>query len=184
MKPLADLHTHTRYSDGRGTVTDNVRAAALAGLPAVAITDHGPGGIRIGVDGPDTYLTIQEEAREAGRRYPVQVLVGAEANVTGRDGSIDLPREIISRLVLLIVGLHPYVWPDTPGEALGWLAPNQLARLSRRVREGLRNTNTKALTEAILRYPVNVVTHPDLMLPVNLDELARACARRGGQPWR
>jgi putative hydrolase len=35
-----DLHTHTTYSDGRGSVEENVRAADAAGLMAVAISDH------------------------------------------------------------------------------------------------------------------------------------------------
>ena len=37
---LCDLHTHTSYSDGRGSVEENVRAAEAAGLAAIAISDH------------------------------------------------------------------------------------------------------------------------------------------------
>ena len=35
-----DLHTHTKYSDGRSPVIDNVRVAEATGLSVVAITDH------------------------------------------------------------------------------------------------------------------------------------------------
>ncbi len=38
--PHSDLHTHTDYSDGRGNLTENVRAAEAAGLDAIAIADH------------------------------------------------------------------------------------------------------------------------------------------------
>ncbi|MHB0876275.1 MAG: PHP domain-containing protein [Anaerolineae bacterium] len=38
--PNCDLHTHTAYSDGRGSVEENVRAAEAAGLAAIAISDH------------------------------------------------------------------------------------------------------------------------------------------------
>src|SRR6187551_2985043 len=37
------VHVHTSRSDGTGTVDDVARAAALAGLSFVVITDHGDG---------------------------------------------------------------------------------------------------------------------------------------------
>jgi len=40
MKIKADLHIHTAYSDGRGTIREVVAAAKKAGLDAIAITDH------------------------------------------------------------------------------------------------------------------------------------------------
>ena len=43
MRLLADLHTHTIASGhAYSTLTENVRAAAMAGLELIAITDHGP----------------------------------------------------------------------------------------------------------------------------------------------
>jgi predicted metal-dependent phosphoesterase TrpH len=36
----ADLHLHSRYSDGRGTPAELARQAAQAGYAAIAITDH------------------------------------------------------------------------------------------------------------------------------------------------
>ncbi|MDD6540033.1 MAG: PHP domain-containing protein, partial [Firmicutes bacterium] len=37
-----DLHTHTTYSHGKGSVEDNVREAFNKGLEYIAISDHGP----------------------------------------------------------------------------------------------------------------------------------------------
>jgi putative hydrolase len=112
-------------------------------------------------------------------RYPdVKVLVGAEAAVTGRDGRLELPRHIIDQLDLLIAGLHPYYLPDSVGDALKFTLPNLLVRLNRRLWAKMLNTNTKALVGAVYRYPVNFTSHPGLMMPVDLDELARACAAR------
>lgn len=60
-----DLHTHTTASDGTLTPSDLVRAAAQAGLAAVAVTDHDS------VDGV-------AEALEAGARYGITVVPGIE----------------------------------------------------------------------------------------------------------
>ncbi len=38
--PRIDLHTHTRYSDGRNTISENIRAAEANDLEVLAITDH------------------------------------------------------------------------------------------------------------------------------------------------
>lgn len=177
MKLYADYHTHTTYSDGRGTPAENIEAAAGRGLAAVAVTDHGPKGIGIGVDGPETFLTIKEEVAGLASRFPeIRALVGAEAAVISSDGRLDLPKDVIGQLDLLIAGLHPYYMPEKLEDALLYTLPNLAARFNRSAREKMRNANTKALIETIHSYPVDIISHPDLMLPVDTGELARACA--------
>lgn len=178
-KIVSDWHTHTRYSDGRGTVEDNVRVAAEKGLTEVAITDHGPRGIFIGVESPGTYREIKKDIDALQGQYPVRVLLGAEANVIDLDGSIDIPPEIIKEMDILLVGLHPQVMAESLEENLGWMLPNFLGRISHSLRRRMRNDNTKTLVEAMCKNPVNVVTHPDLMMPVDLDEVAKASVATG-----
>lgn len=62
---FADLHTHTRASDGTEPPAANVRLAFEAGLAAVAITDH------------DTVAGM-EEALEEGRKLGMEVVPGVE----------------------------------------------------------------------------------------------------------
>jgi 3',5'-nucleoside bisphosphate phosphatase len=62
---MIDLHTHTCASDGDLAPADLVRAAAEAGLSAVAVTDH------------DTIAGL-EEAETAGRAARVEVVRGIE----------------------------------------------------------------------------------------------------------
>ena len=45
-----DIHTHTTYSHGKGTIEENVNAALALGLEEIAITDHGPGHLTYGID--------------------------------------------------------------------------------------------------------------------------------------
>ncbi len=65
MTQRADLHTHTRASDGTCAPAENVRIAKEAGLAAVAITDHD---IVAGID----------EAVEAGKEHGIEVIPGVE----------------------------------------------------------------------------------------------------------
>ncbi|RJX41019.1 PHP domain-containing protein [Paenibacillus pinisoli] len=68
----ADLHTHTTASDGMYAPEEVVRRAKLAGLSAVAITDH------------DTIAGV-EAAVAAGEQAGIAVVPGAEiSTVTGR----------------------------------------------------------------------------------------------------
>lgn len=178
MRATGDYHMHTTHSDGRATVAEMVEAGRRAGLLEMAITDHGPRNIGVGVASPATYRRIRLEAREAEAAGGPRVLLGAEADVLGLEGQIDLPEEVYRELDILLVGLHPYVWPaDAAG---GWLvAGNALSRWSRRVRESVRRANTEALCRCLYRHPVDVVTHPGLGMPVDVAEVARACARTG-----
>ncbi len=177
MRLFADYHTHTKYSDGRGSPAQNIEAAARRGLTEVALTDHGPAGIGIGVAGPEMFLAIKEEVAALAPALPeIKALVGAEAAVIGSDGRLDLPKGIINRLDLLIAGLHPYYIPGNPRDALLFTLPNLAARFNRSAREKMRNANTKALVETVHGYPVDIISHPNLMLPVDVDELARSCA--------
>lgn len=69
----ADLHLHTIYSDGMGTVPAVLEAARQAGLDLIAITDH------------DT-LSGAQQARELAPRYGVGVIPGVE--ITTAEGHL------------------------------------------------------------------------------------------------
>jgi hypothetical protein len=69
---LANLHMHTRYSDGHGTHADITHAALRARLDVVIVTDH-----NIWVSGPENYY------RDGDQR--VLLLVGEEVHDTTRN---------------------------------------------------------------------------------------------------
>ncbi|WP_418790970.1 PHP domain-containing protein [Phosphitispora sp. TUW77] len=177
MEFFADWHTHSKYSDGKGTIAENAEAALAIGLSELAITDHGPGNIGTGVKDGGTYFQIIDEVRDVAKRYPGLTLkVGAEADITSSDGSIDIPREVWDKLDILIVGLHPYVVPASLEGLWSVVGINQLAGISRGVREKARISNTKALKEAVFRHEVDFISHPNLKMPVDISELSAACA--------
>ncbi|NRS47527.1 PHP domain-containing protein [Brevibacillus sp. HB2.2] len=75
MELMADLHTHTKASDGTCEPAENVRLAKEAGLAALAITDH------------DTVAGIPE-AMEAARALGVEIIPGVEVSSVGKGQDI------------------------------------------------------------------------------------------------
>lgn len=65
MNKKADLHIHTKYSDGSLGPKDVVRIASERGLCCISITDH------------DSVFGI-DEAMSAGNAYGVEIIPGAE----------------------------------------------------------------------------------------------------------
>ena len=101
-----DVHTHTAYSDGTGSVDDNVAAAEEKRLKLLGITDH------------SHYLT-----GKAFNRYvrdiegwkneaDVVLLAGIEANVT--HSGVDVAGGMRKRLDYVIASVH--LWLDDPEE--------------------------------------------------------------------
>lgn len=181
LKLFADYHTHTRHSHGRGTVPENIEAARRRGLQEVAITDHGPGMLPwMAVKSPETLLAIKEEVKAYNRLHPgITALAGVEANVIGVDGELDVPVKVLSKLDLVLAGLHLMVVPSSVGDGLRLLGNNLWgSRISPRLARRARLDNTKALVEAVYRYHIDIITHPGLQLSIDTGELARACARR------
>lgn len=72
-----DLHTHSRVSDGTDSPTRLVMKASMAGLGAVALTDH------------DTFDGLAE-ACAAGQRFGVRVLPGVEMTCHTGDRDVHL----------------------------------------------------------------------------------------------
>lgn len=180
MKITGDYHTHSTYSDGRNSIVEMVDAAREKGLKTIAITDHGPRNIGTGVKAPGMYLAIKEEVRKLQENRPdIQILVGAEADIISCDGEIDIPPDVVEELDLLLVGLHPYVWPKTLGDGFSFVLGNQFAKIYDPWREKMRKINTEALINAIYRYNVTAITHPGLGMSVDVEKVAQACLETG-----
>lgn len=130
------------------------------------------------MDSVTTFLDIKREVAALNQEYDdIHVLVGAEANIIGIDGEIDLPEAIIQELDVLIVGLHPYIRPASWNDGVELVLNNQLGKLSRGIRKKVYNSNTKAVVNALHRYDVDIVSHPGLFMGVDYQEVACACVQ-------
>lgn len=179
MCVIADYHTHTVYSHGKGTIEDNVLAALSKGLRTVGITDHGPGHFFIGLRGIAAFRRMQAEIERLQKKYPqIEILFGVEANIVDIDGTIDVPSVILRELDLLLVGYHKLVRPRSfAAAALG--AQNFLSGWIGRYSQKQRELNTAAITAAVRRYPIDAITHPGLQIDIDTVELAHVCKARG-----
>ena len=172
MRPLADYHTHTRWSHARGSVEDNLRAAEAIGLEAVGIAEHGPSMLFIGV---------------AQRRWPLlaEKIAAHKGSSTRLLFNIE-PTSYPWREILIC----PPMWRSDryvagrPSSSCQYQGPENwwtyglrwLSLLSRRQRHKLYDAYTEALINCVERHPVDIVVHPGYRLPIDSACLAAACA--------
>jgi len=84
VNPLADLHVHSTFSDGRGTIEENIAAAEALGLAALGCVDH----VRVDTDWVPAYVEAVQLARDG---TAVELRCGIEAKLLDTTGALDLP---------------------------------------------------------------------------------------------
>ncbi len=179
MRIIADYHTHTRYSHGKGTIRENVEAAIEKGLKAIGICDHGPGHYLYGVKREKIYQ-MRKEVDRLNREYKeIRILLGVEANIIGFDGTIDVDEEIIEMLDILLLGFHYGVLFRSVGDYLFMNVANPVSKLLPIGRERIIERNTEAIIKAIERYPIDIITHPGDKVKLNTKKVAEAAYAKG-----
>lgn len=170
---IADYHTHTVYSHGKGTILENVEAARRKGLRQVAITDHGFNHAGFGLKIKDIEK-MRNEINDLNMRFTdIRVLLGIESNLTGIDGEIDIPDEYLSAFDIILMGFHKMVKPNSIRDGWQLFAKNGLDKLGIGDRDKIRETNTKAMIKAIEKYPIKIITHPGAKIDIDTRELAK-----------
>jgi len=102
----ADLHVHSRYSDGAHSIREIAEGAMKMGYEYVAITDHSQslgvaGGVSI-----DTLIAKIEETEKVNRELSgIRVLCGTEVDIRP-DGTLDYPEDVLSKLDIVIASIH------------------------------------------------------------------------------
>jgi DNA polymerase (family 10) len=101
-----NLHTHTEWSDGHDSIEEMALAAKDMGYQYIAITEHSVGrGIAHGLDVDRLRRQVAEIRALNKRLVGIHVLTGIEVDIRA-DGSLDLPREILSELDIVIAAVH------------------------------------------------------------------------------
>lgn len=148
-KYLADMHTHTVASGhALNTIEEMAHSASALGLSMLGITEHTM--TMPGTCSEDYFWELKNQIRS---REGVELCFGAEANIIGYDGSIDISQELAKELDLVIASIH---------NTIGYSAGN-------------REENTAAIIGAIKNPYVNIIGHPDdSHLPMNYDAIVLA----------
>ena len=101
-KFVLDVHCHT-VSSGHAysTVTECAKAASENGIELIAITDHAPE-----MPGSCSHLHFLNLGVIPDELFGVEVLKGVELNILDINGKIDLPKNILKKLDVVIASLH------------------------------------------------------------------------------
>ncbi len=168
-----DLHTHTTFSHGKGSIEDNVKEAVKKGLTAIAISDHGPGHLTYGIK-RENVPVMHAEIERLKKIYPqIEIFLSVEANVIDRGNCLDLTKEEFSQYDFVIAGYHY-------GVRHGYCVQNYIFNHTRgRSGGSLLVKNTEMTIKAIYENDLKILTHPGDKGPFDIAEIAKACAARG-----
>ncbi|MDR3264282.1 MAG: PHP domain-containing protein [Clostridiales bacterium] len=177
MTFYGDYHTHTRYSDGKNSIEENVAAAVSKGLKEIAVTDHG---FRNMFCLKISDIQKQKKEIDACRiKYPnIKILHGIEADLVGTDGRIDLTREQFGLFDLVIAGYHPSARPYTLADMYGIHLKTYFSVVFKPTKEIIRQ-NTRAAIKMLERYKIDIYPHINHSFYVDIKEVAKVCADTG-----
>lgn len=180
MRISTDLHTHTIYSHGKGTIEDNVKAAIEKGLKVIAISDHGPGHMGFGIK-TKKYYEMRTVIDHLNHVYEdeIMILLGLEANIMNIDGTIDVDDEILRYADFVLAGYHFGSSPEKLPRDFAFHCHNYMSKRSKASYAKAEEANTKAIINAMDRYPLLGITHPGAKGPIDLLKVANHAAEKG-----
>lgn len=101
-----DVHAHSTWSDGKNSIAEMAQAALARGYDYLSISDHSRS---LAIANGLTPERLREQWREIDRLNaelaPFRLLKSCEVEIK-RDGSLDLPDEVLAQLDLVIASLH------------------------------------------------------------------------------
>ncbi len=171
MKVIYDLHTHTIFSHGTGTIEDNVKVAKDKGLTCVAITDHGFDHFSYAVKRKNLPF-MKSECERLSKKYNMKVLLGVEANLLNYDGDIDVLEEDKKYLDIIIMGYHKMLKPKWK---TFWFSV--LTKIFKTKKQKEKVTN--AYIKAINKYDIKILTHLNYGVKVDVQKLSDECVKKG-----
>lgn len=153
MKDYVDFHTHTLMSGhAYNTMNEMIAAAREKGIAMYGITEHGPA--MPGSCHRMHFGNLQIIDRKA---YGIELFMGVELNILDEKGTVDLERNLLKEMDVVIASLHvPCI------ENLG------------------KEANTEAVINCIKNPCIDIIGHPDDgYYPLDLKAVVQAAAEYG-----
>lgn len=165
-----DLHTHTTYSHGKGSVEDNVRRAFDQNMEFIAISDHGPGHLFYGIN-RNEIVNIRNDIERMNVKYPkMGVKMSVEANIVKGGNGLDVRPEEFEEFDFVIAGYHYGLFGCN-------CIRNWLWRKGIRIgEEALKKSNTEMVIHALRCNDIAILTHPGDKGPFDIEAIAGVCA--------
>jgi putative hydrolase len=175
------MHVHSTYSDGAGTIAENLIAAERVGLRALTCVDHVRGDT-------DWAPEFAEEVRSLATGSKLEVGSAIEAMILDTSGNLDLPAET-GDVDRVYAADHRVPLEDGPAEPA---AIREEIEGGDRDPAAVLDSIVTATANALARRPNLVIAHLFSVLPKlgleesaleqgTLDGLARTAAERGAQ---
>lgn len=169
MKILADYHTHTIYSHGKGTIEDNIKAALKLGIKTLGISDHGHRHLTYGVK-YDDIKKMREQIDLLNEKYTdINILLGIEANILDENGQIDVDDNLRKYFDYVMAGYH---FGSLPTHLLKG-AFHHMGNYIKPFRPIYKEYNTRALINAMKTNDLFALTHPGSKGQVDIIEIAK-----------
>ncbi len=101
-----DLHVHTNYSDGRGTIESMAEAAIELGYEYLVFCDHSQS-LRVANGlSPERLKAKMAAVRKADEQYSeIHLLCGSEVDIL-KDGSLDYEDALLAELDFVVAAVH------------------------------------------------------------------------------
>ena len=101
-----DLHVHTNYSDGRGTIETMAEAAISLGYEYLVFCDHSQSLKVANGLSPARLAEKLEAVRAADEKYgEIHLLCGSEVDIL-KDGSLDYEDSLLAELDFVVASIH------------------------------------------------------------------------------
>jgi len=101
-----DLHTHTKWSDGKATIEEMAESARKLGYEYIAITDHSPSQTIANGLSIERLRAKQKELESAAKKFKnIKILMGTEVDIKS-DGTLDYPDNVLKELDVVIASVH------------------------------------------------------------------------------
>lgn len=155
-----DLHVHTNWSEGTGTIEEMVQAAKKKGYEYVGIADHSKSErIANGMDERRIQQQIEAVKEIRKKMKGIQILHSSEVSILP-DGSLDYPDDILKRLDYVIVSVHSRF-------------KSSKSEMTNRILKALENKYVK-----ILGHPTGRLINERMPYEVDMDQVMEICREK------
>jgi DNA polymerase (family 10) len=156
-----DLQMHSTWSDGKASVEEMARACIDLGYEYLALTDHSQAMAMVNGLTPERARRQWEEIDEVREKLPeIRILRSAEVDIL-KDGSLDLPDDILEGLDVVVVSVHSFMDLDK-------------TRMTERVLRAMRHPSVD-----ILAHPTGRIINRREAFELDVEAVLEAAAELG-----